>query len=173
MTAEAFRISLGDLRRHSGERKEIEARGSLDELQTLGAAINPDSDIKFVGTIEAIEGRRVAAKGTVVAHWFGECRRCLGPADDEITKDVSEIYEPDATEGETYELGNDSVDLEPMIREALMLEIPTAPVCRPDCPGLCPVCGINRDSQACDCKVETTDPRWAALDQLKDSPESQ
>jgi uncharacterized protein len=60
------------------------------------------------------------------------------------------------------------VDLEPMLREVIVLEFPMAPVvCRDDCKGLCPECGVNRNEVDCDCDTEVKDLRWAALEDIK------
>jgi uncharacterized protein len=168
VSARPFSVHVGALRGHPGEREEFDRTGHLDEIATSGARVDPESDIKFVGTMEGIEGNRVVVVGDVVATWRGDCRRCLVPASGEIDAHVREIFEDDATEGETYPLDRDVADLEPLVREALMLEMPIAPLCREDCKGLCPNCGANRNETDCGCDVEVTDPRWAALDVLKD-----
>jgi uncharacterized protein len=54
-----------------------------------------------------------------------------------------------------------------MVRENILLEAPLAPLCRPDCAGLCPTCGIDLNSATCDCVTAVVDPRWEALSQLK------
>ena len=70
-------------------------------------------------------------------------------------------------EGETYPLDDDTLDLEPLVRDALLLELPLAPLCTEDCAGLCPSCGADRNETQCDCRVDDTDPRWAALRSLE------
>jgi uncharacterized protein len=62
---------------------------------------------------------------------------------------------------------DDIVDLTPEIRESILLEIPQKPLCRADCKGLCPVCGIDRNNQICNCAPEAVDLRWSGLDKLK------
>ncbi len=61
---------------------------------------------------------------------------------------------------------HDQVDLELVSREAILLDLPLAPLCREDCAGLCPTCGIDLNEGACDCAPSTADPRWSALDAL-------
>lgn len=168
MTRPPFQVNVAALRHKPGEREETECKGSLDELATSGAQVRPGDDITFIGTVESIEGNRVVVIGDVRATWHGECRRCLDEASEDIDAHVREIFEDDATEGETYPLDRDIADLEPLVREAIMLEIPIAPVCKEDCKGLCPECGIDRNKSNCDCVVDLSDPRWAALDVLKD-----
>ena len=62
---------------------------------------------------------------------------------------------------------DDIVDLTPEIRESILLEIPQKPLCRDDCKGLCPVCGIDRNKQTCNCDQSASDLRWSGLDQLR------
>jgi uncharacterized protein len=64
-----------------------------------------------------------------------------------------------------YAMTADRLDLEPIAHDACILELPLAPLCRPDCLGLCPSCGVNRNHETCTC-TEKADPRWAALSGL-------
>ena len=66
----------------------------------------------------------------------------------------------------TYAIGSDWLDLEPIVHDACILELPLAPLCRDDCQGLCPVCGANRNSETCSCEAPV-DPRWSALAVLR------
>ena len=59
------------------------------------------------------------------------------------------------------------VNLEPVLRETLILSLPMAALCQPECKGLCPVCGGNRNERDCGCDVKVVDPRLAALQDLK------
>jgi uncharacterized protein len=120
----------------------------------------------------------IVAHGTVIAPWVGECRRCLGEVNGELTVPVREIYQPrsdsgpaasaaDDAEEEVYPLLGDTLDLLPLARDAVLLNLPQAPLCRPDCAGLCPTCGADLNVGSCDCPPSITDPRWAALDVLR------
>ena len=80
---------------------------------------------------------------------------------------VDELFEPHPLEGETYQLDDDVIDLEPLVRDALLLELPLAPLCAPDCAGLCPTCGVNHNLTRCECVTTEIDPRWAALRSLE------
>ncbi len=85
-------------------------------------------------------------RGTISAPWEAACSRCLVPVGGELAVRVGELYERQPLEGETYLLGEDDViDLEPLIRDALLLELPAVPLCRPDCKGLCATCGIDHN----------------------------
>ncbi|MDP9463474.1 MAG: DUF177 domain-containing protein, partial [Actinomycetota bacterium] len=72
------------------------------------------------------------------------------------------ITDPDA-----FAIVGDQIDLVAMVRENILLDAPVAPLCRPDCAGLCPTCGIDRNTATCDCVSVVADPRWDALSQLK------
>jgi uncharacterized metal-binding protein YceD (DUF177 family) len=71
---------------------------------------------------------------------------------------------------ETYPLVGDQLDLRPLVRDALLLELPLAPLCREDCRGLCAQCGTDLNSGPCECEP-ARDPRWNALDALRGAPE--
>ena len=116
-----------------------------------------------------VEG--VLVSGTVTTAVAGECARCLGPVADRLTVDVQELfaYEDSATEATTDEdevshLVGDHLDLEPVVRDALVLALPLSPLCRADCRGLCPDCGEVLDLLPADhSHAAPVDPRWAAL----------
>jgi uncharacterized protein len=69
-------------------------------------------------------------------------------------------------EDEVGRMQGDLIDLEPALRDAVVLTLPTNPLCREDCPGLCPDCGVHWDDLPADHSHEQIDPRWAGLSQL-------
>ncbi len=119
----------------------------------------------------AAEG--VYVSGTAHAPLAGECARCLDPLTDEITVTLGELFAyPDSVTDETTDedelprvvgVAADHVDVEQTVRDALVLDLPLAPLCRPDCRGLCAECGEKWADLAPDHGHETLDPRWAAL----------
>ena len=118
-----------------------------------------------------VEG--VLVSGTAVAPNEGECSRCLDPisADDhDVEVEFTELFaypdsitEETTDEDEIHRLVDDKVDLEPVVRDALVLALPPAPLCQDDCAGLCPECGGRWADLGPDHRHETIDPRWAAL----------
>jgi uncharacterized protein len=117
----------------------------------------------------------VLVTGTVTAPLRGECARCLDPITDELVVDIVELfaYPASATEqttgaDEVHRIEADLVDIEPVVRDAVVLGLPWTPLCRPDCAGLCPTCGERLDTLPADHTHETIDPRWAALRALVD-----
>ena len=160
-----LRISVADLLRRPGASRDVHVESQLGDLRTTGAEISSARPVEVDATLERIsEG--VVVRGIVHAHWDAVCSRCLIPVEGEVTVHVDELFEPQPLEGETYRLDDDSVDLEPMVRDALVFELPAAPLCDPDCAGLCPTCGADRNTTACECRTEDLDPRWAALRSL-------
>ncbi len=117
----------------------------------------------------------VLVSGTVTVEVVGECARCLDPVSDEVVADVQELFAyPDSStqettsEDEVSRLEGDYLDLEPAVRDAVLLALPLIPLCREDCPGLCAVCGEQREGLPPDHSHDEVDPRWAALKQLDD-----
>ncbi len=115
-----------------------------------------------------VEG--VLVTGTAHASLAGECVRCLEPITDEIEVRFQELYvyedhalPSDEEDDEVSTLQDDLVDLEPVLRDAVVLALPLTPLCRPDCAGLCAECGERLDDLPADHGHSAPDPRWEAL----------
>ena len=115
----------------------------------------------------------VLVSGTVTGPVTGECGRCLRPINDSVVVTVQELYayehsttDETTDEDEVGRLQGDLIDLEPAVRDAVVLALPTNPLCRDDCPGLCPECGVHWDDLPADHGHTEIDPRWAALSKL-------
>lgn len=115
----------------------------------------------------------VYVSGTVRGSLKGECGRCLNEIDSSFTVSLKEMYayedsttEETTDEDEVGRMQGDLFDLEPAVRDAVVLTLPTNPLCRPDCPGLCPDCGVHFDDLPADHSHEEVDARWAALRNL-------
>ena len=139
--------------------------GSASDLIAVRRARRVDLDLRLEAVSEG-----VLVSGTVRADVVGECARCLEPFTDEITVEITELFAyPDSATDETTEedevprVVDDHVDLEPPVRDARRARPAAAPLCRPDCPGLCAECGEQWADLAPDHGHETIDPRWAAL----------
>jgi uncharacterized protein len=108
----------------------------------------------------------VSVAGTLKAPWTGQCRRCLAPASGRMHISVLEHFTVGGDGSDTYPLVDDQLDLEPMVHDAVVLELPQAPLCSPECKGLCPACGADRNRETCNCEEVPVDHRWAALGAL-------
>jgi uncharacterized protein len=130
------------------------------------------SPIEFDLRLEAVmEG--VLVTGEAQADLTGECVRCLDEIHDEIVADFQELFayeESDtaaaAEDDDTNRLEGDLLDLEPVLRDAVVLALPFQPLCRDDCPGLCAECGARLADEPGHQHDEPVDPRWAALQGL-------
>jgi uncharacterized protein len=165
VSARPFIVHVARLRKVPGTRWHERREGAIEDLDCSGSAVPEGAHLVVDVTLESALGG-VAVSGTVVAPWEGGCRRCLEPASGVLEVTVRELYTEGGDGEETYPLVEDEVDLEPLVHDAVLLELPQAPVCRPDCLGLCPHCGANRNVEPCSC-VEPRDPKWAALDVLR------
>lgn len=164
-------IDTRDLGRRPGSSRELVRTAPAPAAFGLPdvIAVPEGADVALDLLLESVvEG--VLVSGTATAPLTGECSRCLDPITDEITVDLTELYAyPDSTTDETTEedevsrLVDDLVDLEPVVRDALVLALPQVPLCREDCRGLCPDCGAKWADLEPDHRHETIDPRWAAL----------
>lgn len=154
-----------ELRRRPGTQREVQVNTALPGLAISSAQVPDSADLVVDGMLEAIEGA-VTLSGTVTAPWTGECRRCLEPVVGTLEVVLSEVFEPHPVDGETYPIEGDEVDLEPVVRDGVLLSLPLAPLCRPDCAGPAPeeFPALVEDGEP---DEAAPDPRWAALDQLK------
>jgi uncharacterized protein len=133
------------------------------------------STVDFELRLEAVmEG--VLVTGTAQAELEGECVRCLAGIHDEVVADFQELFayeESDtARSGEEEDAGRlegDLLDLEPLLRDAVVLMLPFQPLCREDCPGLCVECGARLADEPGHRHEEPVDPRWSALQGLTGS----
>lgn len=161
-----LRVGVAELRRRPGTRRRVEASAVLAGLGISTAAVPPDAPVEVDVVLESISDG-IVAEGTVTAPWTGECRRCLEPVQGRLEAHVREIFERAPTEGETYRLGEDEVDLEPMVRDAVLLALPLAPLCRPDCAGPAPDAFPTGPEAQEAAAARRRDERWAALDGLR------
>lgn len=168
-------------RRAGSMREESLVRSAPEGIGIMSIGVPPGSDVELDLRLESvIEG--VLVSGTARVQLTGECSRCLEAVSDELEVDIQELYvyeetdhrgrpsRTDSAEGDDDEqrhLVGDHLDLEPVLRDAVVLDLPLAPVCRDDCPGLCPQCGFRLEEDPAH-SHDVIDPRWAALGSLTD-----
>ena len=119
----------------------------------------------------------VLVTGSARAGLSGECARCLEPISDEIEVTFQELflYDDDQAlseeDDEVSMLEDDLLDLEPLLRDAVVLALPFQPLCRDDCPGLCSECGARLADEPDHTHEAAIDPRWASLAPLQQDPQ--
>jgi uncharacterized protein len=162
--AHDLRVPARELLREPGTRRDIATTiepavlGIVDDRTAGPIAI----ELSAVSSVDS-----VAIAGTITVPWTSACRRCLVTVDGSSTVAVEEMYrDVVGADDDAYELEGDQIDLVGPIREYVMIELPTDPLCRAECAGLCPVCGADRNVDDCGCDTTVRDERWAVLDQL-------
>jgi uncharacterized protein len=164
-------VNIVDLRRHLGERRDVDRVAELDALTLGDTTVERGAPIEIDLTLESVPAG-IVVDGTILAPWKGTCRRCLDPVDGVLEISVDEVFTSDHVEGETYPLGHETIDLEPLVREAVLLSLPLGPLCREDCAGPDPdAFPVEIEDEAGESSPgddeRPKDPRWAALDVLR------
>lgn len=167
-------VPVTSFRRSTGAVLPVVREGRLEPLRVADTTAGGDDPVIADVTLTSADGG-IDVAATVATRWHSACRRCLRPVEGRLEVPVREVYRPAAArrgadDEETYELGTDHLDLEPLVRDAVLLALPLAPLCREDCAGLCPSCGADLSDGPCGCPTVAGDPRWAALDVLRLDP---
>ena len=161
-----FTISVAEILGRPGRYRDVALVQPLDGIRTelarlTGAPISARLRLESV-----VEG--VLVTGPAEAPATLRCARCLVDFDSEVQVGLCELFAvPGHVEEDSYRVDGTDVDLEPMLRDALVLGLPLNPLCRPECRGLCAGCGRNLNEGECDCTHDDADPRWAQLDEVR------
>src|ERR1035437_5145473 len=168
------------------------------DLQLDSGAVDLGDDAEQVGLLATSGGAEVLhehrgpkdivadirLRGKFEGNFEVPCARCVEPVSLPLGADFDLIFRPAGADSEAPELSitapeteigyyqKDSLLLEDVLREQVLLSLPVRTLCKPDCKGLCPRCGENRNSQACSCEEGPSDPRWEALAGLRKQIES-
>jgi uncharacterized protein len=161
-------VDVADLVRSPGSRLDVRTTVPAAGVRSGDVAVADGEPITIAIDLESLSNGLVAT-GLVSARWRGGCRRCLEAAEGDVVVTVRELFraraEPD---DEAFPIVDDQIDLAPVVTEVLVCDLPLAPLCSDDCQGLCPQCGANRNHADCGHDERPSDPRWAALEALRD-----
>jgi uncharacterized protein len=175
MSRRGFRVNVLDLLRQPGARRHVHDVIEAAEQRMTSTRIPDGADLDFDLVAEA-HGVQIVVTGTVAAPWVGECRRCLETTEGTVEVSLREVFDRDPVEGETWPISGDSIDLAPVLVQAVLLELPLAPLCRPSCAGPAPDRFLPTLEEDGSDEIEDIprDPRWAVLDVLRteDDPET-
>ena len=149
-----LRIDVADLLSHPGARRAVSVSETLDAL--AGSAAVVEGPVRVELTLERVS-HGIVARGAVSADWLAECSTCLRDLRRTTEVHVDELFEPEAVDGETYPIVGHEIDLEQLVRDSVLLELPLSPRCDEPCADLAP--GADDDAEP--------DPRWAALSELE------
>lgn len=170
-----LQVDVKELRNRPGAQERIEQTVPVPAgFSTALVGIPESRDLHLNLRAESVhEG--VLLTGTASAEVAGECGRCLDPIGYPLTVDVMQLFtwperteESDGDDDEIRAVADDlRLDVESVLRDLMVTALPFQPVCRDDCPGLCPHCGFRMEEDL-EHEHEQVDPRWATLEGLKD-----
>ena len=175
-------ISIQDLQLHEIPFQEEFSAGALE----LGSELRQAMPVQVRGKatlVEELEGALripdIRVVGNVVTRLEIRCARCLEPVVKDVSSSFDLLYRPQGSERRPEEAAISEAEteigfyqgkgllLEDVIKEQLLLAVPLRTICRDECKGLCPQCGRNRNLEPCNCSSQLPDPRWAALEEIK------
>jgi uncharacterized protein len=184
-----MRVNIDEIKEVGLRRSWDVARETADEMVAGDqAGYHARGPVHMDARLEKFN-RRVLVDAHGMAELTVPCGRCLAPVSVDVQVDFeltlvpkdqyqdadrgerdesgpkAGSFDPTAAEEETY--SGKVIDLDPLVREQLVLSLPAYPVCREDCKGLCAVCGANLNERECGCDRSIPDPRWAGLKNLK------
>ena len=165
----ALRIDVADLLTHPGARRPVHLEAAVaTSARAVARIVEP---VRLDLVLERVPDG-IVARGELHARWEGECSTCLRELAADLTVGVAELYEPHPVDGETYPIEGHEIDLEQLVRDALVLELPLAPACADDCAPA----GVGtgrpgrrrrpRGRRRRRTGRRPADPRWAALSEL-------
>jgi uncharacterized protein len=170
-TDNPLNVPVHDLMPRPGEMRERAIDSTLHEgFGNAVIGVKDGANVHLDLRLESLhDGILVTAEVDTVAE--GECIRCLDPVSQRVQVDIAELFAYSFDEAFDYTVVEDHVDLEPLVRDAVVLALPFQPVCRPDCPGLDPETGEKLADHPDRKPAEQIDPRWSALEQFKTDTE--
>jgi DUF177 domain-containing protein len=164
--AESFAPGIIDFGQDLVQRAPLKTSGRAELLEEHHGGNSNVKDIRLLGNLST----KVELK----------CARCIEPVVQDLSSEFDLLYRPASTikreeevaisEADT-EIGyyqGEGITLEDVLKEQILLAVPLRALCKEDCQGLCPQCGENRNLTSCNCAGKITDPRWAALAEIKE-----
>ncbi|MBN7792741.1 YceD family protein [Microbacterium esteraromaticum] len=163
-----FFLPVRDIIRKPGEMREHRFEVTLADkwgegIVTVEAGESLGLDVRLEAVHEGI-----LVSGTADTDYVGVCGRCLTDISAPVEVEFQELFAYPGEEETDFEVQDDHVDLETLVRDAIVLSLPFQPVCQPDCLGLDPVTGEKLTESAGAESDTPIDPRWSALRQITD-----
>lgn len=160
-------MDVSELLRRPGAQKRLEFEEAAPEMALGMGRVAREGSLRFGLVLESlVEG--IMVSGRVGGTWTLACRRCLVEFEEPFSLDVQDVFsypeQPELEEG--YRVEGEELDLAPMVRDAVLTAIPPNPLHDPDCRGLCPECGQDRNVVDCGHRSARVDVRWEPLRRL-------
>jgi uncharacterized protein len=177
-------MDLAELELHPIDFQEEFLPGVID----LGVDVRQLAPLKSSGRAQLVEEHHgkhaviedIRLQGALSTTLELACARCLDPVVQKVTRDFELLYRPQGADAGSEELSVTAAEaevgyyqgegllLEDVLREQVLLAVPIKVICRDDCKGLCPTCGVNRNIESCSCAPPLGDPRWSALKDIRE-----
>ena len=170
-----MRIELDRLEEEGGRLWQVY---QIDDLLLDGEEVRLVEPAEVRGRVRR-KGKEVELRGKLDAKLEAPCDRCLQPVEIPISAEFTERFVRAVSWAaeEQYELHEDDlnlavfdgegIELDDLVREEILLAVPAAVLCREDCKGLCPICGVDRNLNDCHCESNEVDSRWQKLKELQ------
>ncbi|WP_124727639.1 YceD family protein [Staphylospora marina] len=176
-----MQISLHKLRQAKDGTLRLEESVNLDSLVKEVSGLVRLDPVEVRACVTLPEPHLIEAEAAQDTRAVLTCSRCLQEFRVDLSGSWTEHFTDDpemageTEDGEIHPVEGETLNLDPFVREAVLLQLPYVPVCREDCKGLCPVCGADRNRNSCECRVERIDPRLAVLQDLfkQDDPKDE
>jgi uncharacterized protein len=158
-----YTVSVVDIVHRPGEMREKSIDVTVDDdMGNAVIGVRKGSKLHIDARLESLHDG-ILVSGDVDATADGECVRCLIDVSIPVEVEFAELFAYSFDEAFDYTVQDDHVDLEPLVRDAVVLSLPFQPVCQEDCLGLCPECGVRLLDNPGHEHEAPVDPRWAAL----------
>ena len=146
-------LDVGMALKNPGQVYPFRAAVALPEFEVLGDPVRFE-DIQVEGEFFCTGDNRISLRGDATTTAVSRCSRCLEPVRERLSAGIDALYvrQPDPEDPDLYVFEGHSLDLEDAVKDALLLELPLQFFCKPDCKGLCPVCGANLNRGTCTCQ---------------------
>ena len=146
-------LDVGMALKNPGQAYPFQATVELPEMEVLDDPVRFDG-VNVTGEFFCTGDNRVSLRAKADATVVSRCSRCLEPVQEAISAGIDALYalESDPDDPDIYVFEAHALPLEEAVKDALLLELPLQFFCKPDCKGLCPVCGVNLNKQTCTCQ---------------------
>lgn len=157
-------VDVGELLGQPGTKEDLSFSEAVPGLAL--ELVRVDEPVAFDLSVTALEGGALV-EGMLEGRYVTVCRTCLGEDTNGFAFRAAELYQhPGRAPEERYVIVDETIDLDPLVRDNVLLELPLNPKCSDECAGLCPECGANLNDGPCGCPERVADLRWAPLQDL-------
>ncbi|ADI02063.1 MULTISPECIES: YceD family protein [Syntrophothermus] len=171
-----MKIEVGWLQHHPHETEVFHLSKKIEGIEIAGETVTFPEEVHVDLTLTNT-GRMIVGNGKINAVAILTCGRCLRPYQlpmlvdfyVQLVEEGAAVTRDEVETGDVLVIRDEKVDLEPLVIENIVVNLPLVRVCNEDCRGFCPGCGVDLAVEACRCQEEEIDPRWEALKALLDN----